>query len=121
MARIYTPPVFNLLVDVWNFGDPLLIPPQVSALPAQIYIEPRRLLPFQYQTTHPWYLAIILRTPFGAYRPLHDDIWREQGILKDFHVVKWAMKMHPGFPNEYYAAFSLRSTAGGVPFDVGPP
>lgn len=122
MARVYSLPNFNLLVDSWDLStDPLVTPPQFPNIPAQLYWNARAPMVLQWSTSIPWFLPVLLRTPLGAHRPLKGDVWRQQGILTDFYVVVWSAKTHPGFPNEYNTAFSLRSNSGGTPFTVGPP
>jgi hypothetical protein len=54
-----------------------------------------------------WNFPIILRIPLGVYLPLRGDIGQDQGRPGDTYVITQVMRVHEGFPNEYFAAIAL--------------
>jgi len=122
MARIYTVPNFNLLINFWTGGhNPTLFPVDVANVPGQRYVNSRSPMVILWHDRGTWLYPVILRLPLGVYTPVEADIWQQAGPTLGFYLVQWVERIHKGFPNEYLAAYSLACTAGGTPIATGPP
>ena len=114
MARIYVAPAFNVTIDVWRLGhNPSTDPPDIVNQACQIYTNSRDPMKLWHDNVPTEVFPIILRLPLVlAWTPATTDVWRRSVIAGPYHKILWLVPMHPGFPNEYLAAYSSRCDAG---------
>lgn len=113
---VYNLPDFNLLGDVWiglntpGSGNP----PNFVAIPCQIYKNSRG------DTADAG--NVTIRTPSSTTLTLlPNDIWEiPQGSGRYFFASN-GLRIHEGFPNEYWAQIAHRCTAFGIFLTPGLP
>jgi hypothetical protein len=106
-------PTFNLTSRVWRPpheppGEPTFI------TPSQLYIASRGLIDIQPGQDHLWQPPIYLRVPKTTFLRRNDVVEVEEGDGY-FYRVRWAEKVHRGFPNEYVTAIMEQLTDAPVP------
>jgi len=111
----FTLPIFNLAADVWTAGHtPAADPPDVLALPTQLYLTSRGLLDITPGSVNLWVPPVFLRVPIGIYTPVRGDIAEVVPGSADFYKVRWTQSTHRGFPNEYLSVLVEQCDATGA-------
>jgi hypothetical protein len=115
MARVYSPPTFNVTIDVWQGGTtPGIDPPTIADQPCQLYINARDPWKLRHDNVPTDITPIILRLPAVlTWTPGQQDLWRRSTVAGPIHTIMWVEIMHEGFPNQYIVAYSQRCDAGG--------
>lgn len=114
----YLPPNFNATCDVW-------IPPNTPAVnlpsfngPYQVYIYSRTPQLIFHPASGRWLPLIIIREPFAAGAHLGIDYIlshsQPPGTPAAYYKVQYALRMHVGFPNQYFAYPALQCNANGT-------
>lgn len=104
----YTPPVFNLICDVWIDGAYPAVSafPDYTSVPCQKYIPSRIFLDVTPGQWDLWVPPVVVRVP-GSAPGVGDAPITNWGVIEcpsgstHFYRVRWCERMHEGFPNEY--------------------
>jgi len=115
----YLPPNFNLLLDTWAPpATPAANPPTFTNVACQLYAY-SRLPELMFHPASGRYLPlIIIRLPFAFPVQVKPDwIFRTnssptQGTF--YYKVQYVQEMHAGFPNRYFALYTLQCNANGT-------
>jgi len=111
MTFPYTPPVFNIMANVWRSSSSVLDPPDVVTS-AQLYVNSRMVIPLTPGDDAVYVPLIQLRVPMGTDLQEGDQVEAAAGDAW-FYRVRWTERVHRGFPNEYFVG--VMEHPGGVP------
>ncbi len=121
---VYTPPVFNVLADIW-YADhvPASSPPDEENQQVQFYIYSRHGLNIEPGQQELWVPPIYIRLPAAA-----NDIWVSAQIVEcpaesgRYYRARWKDIYHLGFPNQYLVILVEQCDDEGnhINRDVGP-
>jgi len=114
----YTPPNFNITVNVWNTGHvPDVDFPDVVDLAAQFYIYSRvsaDIHPCELELYHP---LTQIRLPLAAIALwVAGQIFEVPAASGRFYRAKLKDRIHLGFPNEYLVAYVVQCNELGEPY-----
>lgn len=117
---VYTPPVFNALMNVWDPpATPGSGPPTFTNIACQLYVYSRTPTLLWHPGSGRQLPLIIIRLPFTTPGlPRIDSIWRAGAVPPVFpdqyFKVQYYQVMHYGFPNEYWALYCLQCNLNGT-------
>lgn len=121
----YTPPVFNVLADVWFAGHtPADHPPDEENQVCQLYVISRPSIDVQPDAIELWTPPILIRLPVGSGAAWEaGQIWEVQAESGFYYRSRWKERVHFGFPNAYYVVLVDQCDSHGCPIlrDVVPP
>lgn len=116
---VYLPPNFNTGCSIWKRpAVPAVNLPTFTGVLLQIYIYSRSPELLFHPGSGRYLPLIIIREPYSAANKLAvDDIVQHTShpaAPDQFLRVQYALHMHVGFPNQYFAYPSLRCNANGT-------
>jgi|SRR5580765_1703751 len=118
MPAVYLAPNFNVTCNVWFPGHvPSINLPDSSGL-FQIYIYSRTPQMLFHPASGRWLPLIIIRESFAAAQHIGVNYivkHSQPPLVPDaYYKVQYQMRMHVGFPNQYFAYPSLQCNANGT-------
>jgi hypothetical protein len=116
---MYTAPNFNAVCNVWKKpATPAGGPPTFGGVLYQIYVYSRTPSLLLHPGTGRWLPLIIIREQFAAgnHLAVDDIVGHPTNLLPlvQYYRVQYSQEMHHGFPNQYYAHYSLQCNANGT-------
>lgn len=113
----FTPPVFNLLADIWFCGNkPADGDPDFENQECQLYLPSRVVFAID-RSTHNYFVSgIHVRIPFAS-----SVNWASTNILEipaesgRYFLAQFKEVMHQGFPNQYLVIVCLQCDENGDP------
>jgi len=116
---VYLPPTFSAVHSVWKKpAVPSGGPPTFTGVPLQVYIYSRTPELIFHPGSGRYLPLIIIREPFAAGNHLAiDDIVshaQPPGVPSAYYRVQYQLRMHVGFPNQYFAYPSLQCNSNGL-------
>jgi hypothetical protein len=118
MPAVYLPPNFNVTCNVWQPPHtPAANLPDTAGL-FQIYLYSRTPQMLLHPGSGRWLPLIIIREAFAAAQHLGiNHIVGHTGpplAPNAYYKVQYALRMHVGFPNQYFAYPSLQCNSNGT-------
>jgi len=114
----YLPPNFNLSCSIWRHPRvPTSGAPDFTGVLLQVYAFSRTPQLLFHPGSGRYLPLIIIREPFaaGLHLAIDDVVEHTQppGVPRGLYRVQYAMRMHVGFPNQYFSYPSLQCNANG--------
>lgn len=116
---IYTAPNFNVLASVWMPPrNPAGFAADFTNVACQVYMYSRTPTLLFHPGSGRWLPQILIRIPFSfAVSIPPDAIFRPAGTSPqgpDNYKVQYKVRMHSGFPNQYYSLHCLQCNDNGT-------
>lgn len=113
----YTPPQFNINVDVWSAGHvPSEDDPDFENVTSQFYVYSRVIFDVQPCELELYQPAMQIRMPIAAVVPWTDgQVFEVPSESGRYYRARFKDRLHLGFPNEYLIIFVVQCGSDGIP------